>query len=205
MSEPLGLAAFTYPGGSHQRRHGPNGYTTYQSFKPWLRDEFSFRCVYCLVRERWYPNGHDAFGVDHLIPQSVRPDLICDYGNLLYLCNRCNSAKRACGAIDPCVVVLREHLQINGDGTLTAKSKEGWLIINTFNLDYSSVVDYRRRKIERLNRIEEQGDAWAIHEELAYPEDLPDLSERRCKNTRPDGIERSYYALKAKGELEPTY
>ena len=38
----------------------------YQSYKPWLRDEFQFRCVYCLWRERWHSVGEDAFSVEHL-------------------------------------------------------------------------------------------------------------------------------------------
>jgi hypothetical protein len=46
---------FQYPRQAHVRRHGPLGYVNYQSYKPWLRDEFEFRCVYCLWRERWRP------------------------------------------------------------------------------------------------------------------------------------------------------
>ncbi len=39
---------FAYASTDHQRRHGPRGYTSYRAYKPWLRDEFAFRCVYCL-------------------------------------------------------------------------------------------------------------------------------------------------------------
>ena len=44
---------FSYPAAAHVRRHGPQGYADYPSYLPWLRDEFSFRCVYCLLREQW--------------------------------------------------------------------------------------------------------------------------------------------------------
>ena len=44
---------FEYPSEPHQRRHGPKGYADAASYSPWLRDEFSFRCVYCLKRETW--------------------------------------------------------------------------------------------------------------------------------------------------------
>jgi hypothetical protein len=47
--------AFVYPTTPYSRRHGPLGYTDYKVFKPWLRDEFSFYCVFCLVRERLVP------------------------------------------------------------------------------------------------------------------------------------------------------
>jgi hypothetical protein len=60
---------FQYPNSPHLRRHGPFGYEDYISFKGWLRDEFTFRCVYCLERERWYPSGADAFGVEHVKPE----------------------------------------------------------------------------------------------------------------------------------------
>ena len=58
-----------------------------------LRDEFTFRCVYCLSRETWYPNGSSSFSVDHMEPQISRPDLLTVYTNLVYACNRCNSLK----------------------------------------------------------------------------------------------------------------
>src|SRR5258708_6259440 len=48
MTEP-----FQYPAAPHVRRHGPQGYADAASFRPWLRDEFTFRCVYCLQREVW--------------------------------------------------------------------------------------------------------------------------------------------------------
>lgn len=44
---------FDYPELAHQRRHGPQGYAGYHSDRPWLRDEFEFRGVYCLIREQW--------------------------------------------------------------------------------------------------------------------------------------------------------
>ena len=39
---------FDYPAPQEKRRHGPSGYRNYESYRPWLRDEFDFRCVYCL-------------------------------------------------------------------------------------------------------------------------------------------------------------
>ena len=44
------MEPFDYPVASHQRRHGPRGYSQPESYRPWLRDEFSFRCVYCLSK-----------------------------------------------------------------------------------------------------------------------------------------------------------
>lgn len=83
------LDPFSYPTTAHERRHGPKGYKNFSSFKPWLRDEFVFRCVYCLNRERWYPDGSASFSVDHLYPKGEMPERENDYTNLVYSCHRC--------------------------------------------------------------------------------------------------------------------
>ena len=67
-------APFTYPAAPHTRRHGPRGYADYESYRPWLRDEFAFRCVYCLLREAWGP-PKGAYALDHFLPVAARPDL----------------------------------------------------------------------------------------------------------------------------------
>jgi hypothetical protein len=35
-------APFTYPATPEGRRRGPGGYADYESYRPWLRDEFAF-------------------------------------------------------------------------------------------------------------------------------------------------------------------
>jgi hypothetical protein len=74
---------YDYPSVLHERIHGPAGYTDYKSYKEWLRDEFEFRCVYCLTRETWNPAGADVFGVDHILHKAVHKDVACDYRNLV--------------------------------------------------------------------------------------------------------------------------
>ena len=54
--DPSTPRLFAYPRELHERRHGPLGYLDYGDYRPWLRDEFQFRCVYCLCRERWFPD-----------------------------------------------------------------------------------------------------------------------------------------------------
>jgi hypothetical protein len=58
-----------YPSQPHRRKHGPRGYGNAIEFRGWLRDEFSFSCVYCLEREQWVNRiGH--FHGDHFRPRS---------------------------------------------------------------------------------------------------------------------------------------
>jgi 5-methylcytosine-specific restriction endonuclease McrA len=88
-SNPL---AFTYPAAAEHRRHGPSGYSTYESYRPWLRDEFVFRCAYCLLRESW-GRYTGEFDLDHFIPQTRDASRIADYENLVYCCHGSNSKR----------------------------------------------------------------------------------------------------------------
>ncbi len=58
------MGAFDYPEIPHERRHGPTGYADHITYRPWLRDEFTFRCVYCLLREQW-GRVMSEFDVEH--------------------------------------------------------------------------------------------------------------------------------------------
>ena len=207
MSVSFGMSVFQYPTTAHVRRHGPSGYDDYKSYKPWLRDEFTFRCVVCLVRERWCHDGANGFGVDHLIPKSTELGgrLICDYDNLLYVCNRCNSAKHLSPVLDPCSVALADHLRVAEDGTVIGTTRDGEHVVDVFNLNYSVAIEYRRRRIEAFSRWQDLGDTFSIEEELAYPDDLPRFDDRRCGNSRPQGIAESFFSKRKRGELAPTY
>ena len=106
------MVGFEYPARPHARRHGPKGYTDYVSYRDWLRDEFTFRCVYCLHREQWYHRG-GTFHVDHFVPVTVDSAGRCEYPNLLYACATCNEAKKAIpGVPDPCRTAFHHCLRI---------------------------------------------------------------------------------------------
>ena len=115
---------FTYPPEAHQRRHGPAGWQNYRRYRPWLRDEFSFRCVFCLVRELW-SDPRRANPVDHFIPRALRPDLTNDYDNLLYVCPGCNSIKSDSLVPDPCQIPFGECLRVQPDGSIQALDPAG--------------------------------------------------------------------------------
>jgi hypothetical protein len=44
------------------------------SYRPWLRDEFTFRCVYCLLRKQW-GRVTGEFDVEHFRPLANSPEL----------------------------------------------------------------------------------------------------------------------------------
>ncbi len=197
---------FVYPAEPHARRHGPAGYLSYPSFKPWLRDEFTFRCVYCLVRERWYPNGQDSFSVEHVVPQSLAPERACDYENLVYACLRCNSFKQATRLPDPCTIAYGLLLRVHDDGTVGGLTVEGNRLVETLLLNAPDAVEFRRRMLAAL-RLDLTRRRTGLAEWLGFPLDLPDLSLLRPPggNTRPAGTSQSWLARRQRQELPATY
>lgn len=198
-----------YPNAPHVRKHGPNGLIRYQSYKPWLRDEFTFRCVYCLERERWYPNGGDSFGVDHIKPKADErfKHLECVYDNLVYACNRCNTAKASHELLNPTEVGIGAHCVIDDEGNISGLTEEGKLLIGVLELDSEQVTETRKRYlgIARLyaefSNVEEV--ATLYHDVFGFPDDLPDLSTLRPdENSRPDGCQDCYYARHKEDRLD---
>lgn len=184
---------FVYPDEPHQRKHGPVGYTDYESFRDWLRDEFSYRCVFSLLRESW---PQTRFHIDHLISQKERPDLVCDYDNLILLEARLNLVKGKRRLPDPCKVPLGEHLVVftSGEqmGCIEARdgSEIGERIIRVLRLDNEDATQIRRYWIGILRSVA-RTDVRLFREFIGYPKNLPDLQAFRVKNTRKSGLSQS--------------
>jgi hypothetical protein len=202
---------FTYPSGRHIRRHGPRGYRDYHSYKPWLRDEFDFRCVYCLWRERWCADGDYLFSVDHVLPRTTHPEFLCDYDNLVYACSQCNALKQdAPAGINPSAEAFGHHLEVRHDGSVHALTDHGAEQIALCRLNRPRLREARRRMIELLSMLEdsERTEARELRQFLlGFPDNLPRLSALRPPegNTQPESIVESYYAKRQRGELPATY
>ena len=120
---------FVYPATPHDRRHGPAGYADYESYRPWLRDEFAFRCVFCLTRETWGP-FHAQFAIDHFIPTKALAAQPVLYENLLYSCVTCNSIKGFRAIPDPLVTLLNSCVRVASDGMMAASTAEARRLID---------------------------------------------------------------------------
>jgi len=197
---------FDYPQPRAHRRHGPQGYANYADYRPWLRDEFSFRCVYCLKREQW---GQVTFeyDIDHFEPQSLRPDLALSYDNLLYACRRCNGVKGAKVVEDPFAVLVSPNVSVLPDGMLSSVDLRATRLIQALDLNSPRLISWRLfwMNIVELARVSEPATFKSI---LGFPTDLPDL--KRVKpppqgNTRPQELETSWSALATLGELPDYY
>ncbi|MBO0858913.1 MAG: hypothetical protein J2P21_10660 [Chloracidobacterium sp.] len=202
MTESLRAAAtsvFHYSSAPPSRRHGPRGYLDYVSFKAWLRDEFAFRCVYCLTRELWCPAGHEDFSVEHFIAQVTDPQLRGAYDNLFYVCCACNAARRDVWLpLDPAREPLGAHWRIARDGVAKSLTAEGAQFIEICRLNRSALVDFRRRVAQAKD---------VLRDLLAFPADLPDLAALRPPegNARPEGIAECCFERRRRGELPEVY
>jgi hypothetical protein len=203
---------FQYSAAPHTRKHGPRGYESYKTYKDWLRDEFTFRCVYCLERERWYPSGQAAFAVDHSKPQGKveYAHLVCVYENLLYACNRCNSAKSDELVLNPCSAALAQHLVVREDGTIVGLSSEGKDLIDILGLD---LVDPTRTRLYYIRlaslyrRSPDDPEIRSLYFSMfGFPDELPDLGTLRPpENSKPDGVENSCRRQRERGTLPQAY
>ncbi len=199
------MTPFNYPATPLVRRNGPVGYQAYHSFRPWLRDEFSFRCAFCLRRERWEPDPR-VFEIDHLRPMSGFPGLTVEYTNLVYSCTVCNGAKGAEAVPDPSQVLTTAAVSVRPDGTLVPQTPVARRLVRQLDLNDPPFVEWRRQMI-RIVELAAVHDP-ALHQSLlAYPDDLPDLSVLKPPggNQLPAGVATSHFQRRANGTLAEQY
>lgn len=199
------MQGFEYPTKPHVRRHGPAGYRDYESYRDWLRDEFLFRCVYCLDREQW--NGREVgFHIEHFIPVAQDESRQLDYDNLLYACASCNTAKsNIVGLPDPCCMSFADCVCIKDDGHAEAFNKTGDLLIKTLRLNSASRVKLRFRWIRTLTELRTHN-PMLYREYMAFPDDLPDLRSKNApRNSKPQSVDDCYCARRERGNLPDSY
>lgn len=192
---------FAYPPRPHIRRHGPRGYSSFESYRPWLRDEFSFRCVYCLARETWSRLSR-SFEIDHLQPKAQLISASDEYDNLLYVCSTCNASKGAQALVDPKEVMVAQQVAVHEDGSIHAVTSQANEIVVALKLDSLENCEFRRLLIGVMAL------AWRENRSLyadlmGFPSNLPDLSLLRPPggNDRPLNVMESHFARRQRGEL----
>ncbi|MBY0522102.1 MAG: hypothetical protein K2R98_01810 [Gemmataceae bacterium] len=192
------------------RRHGPRGYVADEHYQPWLRDEFTYRCLYCACREVWFPDGDSSFSVEHLRPISLAPEGLTDYHSLVYACCQCNASRGAARLpFDP-TAGMRQHIEVLADGIIRGLTPAGEDFIRICRLDRPNLVAFRRLMLDVLRLLGRKRDREAAElrrRYLGYPANLPDLSALKPPggNSRPEGIEWSAFARRERGELSEVY
>ena len=195
---------FEYPEPQAQHRHGPAGYAAYESYRPWLRDEFDFRCAYCLKREAWGQVTFE-FELDHFEPQSLNPQLRLDYLNLVYACRRCNAVKWNQTVADPFLLLRATRATTLPDGSLQPADSDTKRLIRQLDLNSPRLKTWRVMWM-RIVALAKDRDRGLYFQLVGFPEDLPDLSKRRPpQNTRKTGLEHCWFAQRQRGNLPAEY
>ncbi len=197
--------SFDYPSEPIKYRHGPQGYVDYTSYHPWLRDEFVFRCVYCLNREQW-GRVTGEYDVEHFSAQAKNPQLGLVYENLLYSCHSCNLLKGQRDIPDPRECLTSASVLVNPDGSIDGLTDDARKLILILGLDSA---DYRRWRLIWIRNIELASlhDVAQFNRLMGFPDDIPNLDVLRPPdgNARPEGISQSFFERRRRSELPATY
>jgi hypothetical protein len=199
------MTPFVYPATPHVRRHGLQGYADYRRYFPWLRDEFTFRCVYCLRREQW-GRVVGELEIDHFLAVSQRPELKPDYENLLLVCPICNTLKGSRSLPDPCQVLTSDTVMVDEDGTIRCQKREARRLIRILALNERPATEFRLLW-NSIATLAHRFDPGLWRKIMGFPEFLPDLRVLKPPggNTRPEGIGQSWNARRERGELPVWY
>jgi hypothetical protein len=161
--------------------------------------------VYCLRRERWQ-GASIFFHIDHFLSAIDNPDLITEYDNLLYCCASCNAAKGAQALPNPLAILTSSVVSVEKDGTINSgANSEAAQLIKLLGLNSPETIEFRKLTIDivalALQNLE------VYHQLMGYPEDLPNLRKLKppLGNSRPDGVERSAFARRERGELPSSF
>lgn len=195
---------FSYPVQPIVRRHGPRGYRDLESFRPWLRDDFCFRCVFCLRREVW--DRPTSMHIDHFRPTRDAQSERSEYDNLLYACSRCNLVKSSQTTPDPGQEFLSDRVQVTEQGEIATFDVNALRLIAQLRLNSPEMVHFRRLWIE-IVAMAQSVDEKLTKYLLGFPDDLPNLRllSPPQGNDRPEGVEQSYWAQRERHELPETY
>lgn len=142
-----------------RRTPAPNVKGGYRSLRPFVREDFSRQCAFCLFSEV-LAGGEENFELDHFRPRQRFPELVNDYYNLYYSCHPCNHIKRDSWPssaleekgicfVDLCKEDFATHFIVEKDGTLKGVTVPGDYTIDKLNLNRQHLVIVRGL-LERL-------------------------------------------------------
>jgi hypothetical protein len=197
---------YIYPDRVLIRKHAPQ-YEVYSSFRDWARDDFDFRCAYCLHRET-FSYFKSCFDLDHQIPQTEDESLACNYENIVYSCHRCNSQKNKWLLTSPFDKSFGSMLSINEDGIVDFTDDEGYAIVEALGLNDPEFVMFRKKIISLAKVFFMLGDKDAESLWFGIPQNVPDLNTLRPKANPKEGgidISWSYHRDKWNMNIEPRH
>ena len=103
--------------------------------------------------------------------------------NLVYSCVACNLAKGRRPVPNPCECLLAGNVEVNELGAIKGLTKEAKRTIRILGLDSPEDTEFRYQLIG-IYQLRE-ADYQLFLQWMGYPDNLPDLSKKRCSNSRP--------------------
>jgi uncharacterized protein (TIGR02646 family) len=122
-----------------------------------LREETHKKCAYCESRmEHVSPSN-----IEHIVPKSIRPDLVCTWSNLTLACEICNTSKGTyynedSPLINPYTDDPNEHLVWLGPMVSHITPDKGRLTKTRLKLNRPELLYQRAQQLERLKDIIDQ-------------------------------------------------
>jgi hypothetical protein len=139
------------------RQHLPAHYR-HAEIKAALRLECHDKCMYCETRV-----SHSQYGdIDHQIPVSLRPDLVVDWLNLGYSCEKCNNNKgdywdEHFPLVNPYIEDPSQFLTFAGPMILPRPGNlRGKLTIERIDLNRNELIAQRKERLERIIPLVDQ-------------------------------------------------
>lgn len=137
----------------------------YTAFRPHVRQDFEYRCAYCLLEELW-AGGEENFELDHFRPRSRFPDRTDDFYNLYYACHPCNHLKAdrwptpeleqgGICLVDLCQDDFEAHFLPQADGTWAPLTPSAAYTIDAMRLNRTHLATLRALLAELLISREE--------------------------------------------------
>lgn len=158
------MSLFYFPKYKQVRRLSPRRFKRYQTYKRFLRDEFSRVCVYCRQPDTSAPNLN--FGVDHYRPKGLSQfaALVNHYPNLFYCCGLCNSRKgnywpanEKTGPliVNPCDFDMASHLKFDSKSCqVLPDGLHGQFTEELLELNDADLVNYRKNTLITLGLLD---------------------------------------------------
>lgn len=110
------------------------------------------KCAYCESKV-----SHSQFGdIEHIVPLSRSPELVCSWANLTLVCQRCNNAKgdywdSESSVLNPYEDDPSEHLLFVGPYvTHSPTSDRGRITVQVIDLNRMGLIEQRTERLSRL-------------------------------------------------------
>ena len=139
----------------YQNRVGrePRRYT-HPEIRSALEEETGSKCAYCEGRINHVTYTH----IEHKLPKSKHPDLVCTWENLTIACPRCNTNKSdydapECPLLDPYVDDVENQVAFAGPFALPRGGPRAHATITLLDLNRKDLLFARKEALENLYRL----------------------------------------------------